>query len=335
MESKTAHVAYTFLIIALVLFFFYIAKTVLMPFVISIFLSFMLMPFIVWLKDRKIPLLLSSLISISIVMFVIIFFSYLLMVSVKNFSSNLPHYSEQLKNLLASLILQLQGYGLKISSEEVLNSLNFSFVSSYLGRGMLSLVSVLSTFVLIFFLTLFLLIEGKRFQEKSIRIYGEKNPLLESFASIGKQIQRYILLKTILSLATGISVYVFLLLWGVRFALLWGLLAFLLNYIPTIGSIIATAPPVLVTLLQYSTLWALIVLVSLVLIHNGIGNYIEPRLLGRKLNFSPLVVFLNMIIWGVLWGPIGMLLATPLLVAIKVVVSYSENFKKIMSLLEN
>lgn len=334
-ENKTAQVAYTFLIIALVLFFFYISKAVLMPFIISIFLAFLLRPSVAWLQRHRIPLVLSALISIGIIMLIVLVFSYFLSISIGNFTAQLPVFSAQLQGVASNVLNVLQGYGIDVRSKEIMQMLNLPGLTSYLGKGMLSLVSVLSNFVLIFFMTLFLLLEGERFEQKSVRAYGEKNNLIDSFGKIGSQIQRYIFLKTIVSFVTGVLVYLLLFSIGVKFALLWGILTFLLNYIPTVGSIIATVPPVLIALLQFSPLATLAILASLTGIQTIIGNYIEPRLLGRELNLSPLVVFLNMIIWGLLWGPAGMILATPLLVGIKVVVSYSDNFKKIMSLLEN
>lgn len=335
MENKTAQVAYTGIIMALVVFAFYIGKDILTPLILAIFLAFLLMPTIAWMNDRKVPLYMTSVILILLIMAVVLFFGYLLSVSFNNFNNDWPVIQTELNELMQSFVLSLKNQGLQIDYPQLLKSLNLQSLTSYVGKGMQSMVGIISNLVIIFFVTLFLVIEAKRFEEKSIHIYGEENPLINSFTQIARQIQRYILWKTIISFITGVIVYVILLAFNIKFAMLWGILTFVLNYIPTVGSILATLPPVLLALLQYSPIGAFFLLAVLVLVQSLIGNFIEPRIMGKELNLSPLVVFVNMILWGLLWGGVGMILSTPLLVAIKVVVSYSSNFEKVMRLLEN
>jgi predicted PurR-regulated permease PerM len=111
---------------------------------------------------------------------------------------------------------------------------------------------------------------------------------------------------------------------GVDFSLLWGLLAFLLNFIPNVGSIIAAIPAVLMALLQFGTTGALATLVVFVVVNTVIGTLLEPRIMGQRMNLSPLIVFVSLVFWGWLWGPLGMLLSVPLTMAIRIMLEGNE-----------
>lgn len=150
---------------------------------------------------------------------------------------------------------------------------------------------------------------GKRRAEKIIKIGGR----------ISVAVEEYLGLKTLISLLVGVLTAIALWLFGVQFALLWGLLTFLLNFIPNIGALIATIPPVVVTLFQFGSLGlALIVSGVLVAIHLVVGNYLEPKVMGRGLDLSPLVVLFSLVFWGWMWGGVGMLLAVPITAAVKI-----------------
>jgi Predicted permease len=130
-------------------------------------------------------------------------------------------------------------------------------------------------------------------------------------------VQRYLGIKTGASLATGLLVGAFNLAIGLDFYILWGVLAFVLNYVPSIGSIVAAVPPVALALVQLGPGWAVAVLIVYIGVNLTIGNFIEPRILGRRLGLSPLVVILSLFFWGWVWGPAGMLLSVPMTVVVK------------------
>ena len=145
--------------------------------------------------------------------------------------------------------------------------------------------------------------------------------------------QRYLATKTVISLFTGIFVGVPLALMRIEFALLWGLLAFLLNYIPNLGSAFASVPPVLLTLVEDGIGWALGVALVFIVVNAVFGNVVEPYLMGRRLGLSTLVVFLSLVFWGWVWGPIGMLLSVPLTMIIKIMLENTEDLRWIAVLL--
>lgn len=150
---------------------------------------------------------------------------------------------------------------------------------------------------------------------------GEKKaePVLAAADRITLAVQHYLGLKSLVSLITAIMAVVILWLFGIHFAILWGLLTFFLNFIPNIGSFIATFPPVAVALFQTGSPGkALVIAALLSIVQLGVGNFLEPKLMGRGLDLSPLVVLLALLFWGWLWGLVGMLLAVPLTAAVKI-----------------
>jgi AI-2 transport protein TqsA len=146
--------------------------------------------------------------------------------------------------------------------------------------------------------------------------------IISILQNIDHQVQKYLAIKTVVSFITGIIVAVVLMLFGVDFAIVFGFLAFLLNYIPNIGSIIATALPVFISVFQFETLWpAFWILVILISVQMTMGNFIEPRIMGKGLGLSPLVILFFLFFWGWLWGIPGMFLAVPIAAVIKIVCS--------------
>ena len=146
--------------------------------------------------------------------------------------------------------------------------------------------------------------------------------------------QSYLLIKTLMSLITGAIIAIVLALMGVDFPLLWGALAVLLNYIPTIGSIIAAVPPILLSLVQLGPWYALGVTILFLAVNMIIGNILEPAFTGKQLGLSPLVVFISLLFWGWVWGPTGMILSVPLTMIIKIIMENTEGMRWMAKVLD-
>ena len=146
--------------------------------------------------------------------------------------------------------------------------------------------------------------------------------------------QNYLAIKTLVSLATGVTAGVLVWALGLDFPLLWGLLAFIFNYIPNLGSVLAGVPPVLLAILQLGPGRAVAVALGYLVINTVFGNFIEPTLMGRRLGLSTLVVFLSLVFWGWVWGPVGMLLAVPLTMVIKIALENTEDFHWVAVMLD-
>ncbi|MFC5049747.1 AI-2E family transporter [Rubritalea spongiae] len=218
--------------------------------------------------------------------------------------------------------------GIEILTNELLQYLSVNKVLQ-LGTDFLSkLVSFLGTTFVVMFLTVFMLSEARMFGRRFNAICEARGPNLQRLLSATKDIQRYLGIKTLISLMTGFLAGILCWALDLEFPLLWGILAFALNYIPAVGSVIAGIPPVLFSLLVYGD-WkhALIVASGYLVINGVLGNFLEPTLLGRRFGISTLVVVVSVLFWGWIWGPIGMLLAVPLTMLVKVALDNSADFR--------
>jgi predicted PurR-regulated permease PerM len=186
---------------------------------------------------------------------------------------------------------------------------------------------VLSNAFLILLTVIFILLEAATFPGKLNAAFGSSEETAGTFESFLGKINRYMVIKTWMSLMTGILVAVFLAILRVDYPVLWGLLAFMFNYVPNIGSIIAAVPPVLLAFIQFGTTKALIAAAGYVVFNVIIGNVVEPRFMGRGLGLSTLVVFLSLVFWGWILGPVGMVLSIPLTMTLKIALESAEETK--------
>ncbi|MCA8985234.1 MAG: AI-2E family transporter [Planctomycetaceae bacterium] len=200
-----------------------------------------------------------------------------------------------------------------------------SFLDSVMGMFNYALI--------VFLMLLFLLLEWSRFGQKLETLPGDTQSHVAQVTEILASIRRYMLIKTMVSLLTGLLITIWLLLMGTSYALLWGTVAFLFNYIPTIGSIIAGIVPTLFVLVDQGPIEALWVAVAFLVVNFLIGNVLEPRIMGEGLGLSTFVVFLSLVFWGFVLGPVGMLLAVPLTMAIKIALGSDERTRWISVLL--
>ena len=160
-----------------------------------------------------------------------------------------------------------------------------------------------------------------------------RGPDLNRFRSISQDIQKYLGIKTAASAATGILATLTCVLFKIDFPLLWGLVAFLFNYVPAIGSILAGIPPVVLALILHGFWPALGVMACYLIINVSIGNFLEPMLLGERFGISTVIVILSVLFWGFIWGPVGMLLAVPLTMLVKVMLDNSSDLRWISALM--
>jgi predicted PurR-regulated permease PerM len=200
-----------------------------------------------------------------------------------------------------------------------------------------SFVNFFSNLVLVLIFLVFMLLGKPYFQSKVERAFPDSQgeTVNRVTASIARQISRYLSIKVLISAITGVLVWLVLQLMGVDFPITWGMLAFLLNFIPTVGSIVATIPPVLLALVQfYPNLWmAGAVLLAITAIQQVMGNFIEPKIMGENLNLSPVVILISLVFWGWLWGITGALLSVPIAAAIKIVCENIETLKPVSVLM--
>ncbi len=221
---------------------------------------------------------------------------------------------------------QLRSVGIETpGSDELTEFLQPSTVMALVGQTLNAVVAVLSRLVIVTLTMTFILFETGDLARKTRSAFGEGGTTELSFGQAPVQVQRYLFIKSAVSLATGILTGSWCAMLGLDFAVMWGLIAFLLNYIPSIGSIIAAVPPILLAIVQLGFIEAGAVGLGYIATNVLLGNFLEPRLLGRTLGLSPLVVFLSLLFWGWLWGPAGMLFCVPLTVIFKLILEGNED----------
>ncbi|MFQ6109622.1 MAG: AI-2E family transporter [Candidatus Aminicenantales bacterium] len=301
-----------------------LAKPVLFPFFLAIFLSFVLSPILDFLTRLGIPKVISIIFILIVSFFVIYLLGILFYSSGKAFASEFPKYGQKISSILSSLQERLKLSGSGRDPLYWVNQLDINKIGSILLSAIGPFFSFLSNLFLIFVFLVFILAGRGKTKEKIRSSFSTSRSvkIIDVIHKIDSQIQKYLAIKTVVSLFTGAMATVVLIIFGVDFAIVFGFLTFLLNYIPTIGSIIATALPLTIAAFQFQTLWpAFWILIILSGIQITIGNFIEPRLMGKGLGLSPLVVLFSLFFWGWLWGIPGMILAVPIAAIIKIVCS--------------
>lgn len=308
------------------------AEAILVPFLLAAFIAISSAPPMFWLQRHKVPAGLAILIVILAIFGLSILLITFIGTSVNDFTSALPDYEIRIQNKTAVVIDWLNNFGLSISKQEILGYFDPGAAMQLVSQIFRSLGGVLSNTVLIILTVIFILAEATSFPQKLQAIFGADHSL-GNFETFLDNMQTYIGIKTLTSFATGLLVCIALVIIGVDYWLLWGLLAFLLNFVPNIGSIIAAIPPVLLALVQLGPGMATLTAAVYVLINMVIGNFIEPRFMGKGLGLSTLVVFLSLIFWGWVLGPVGMLLSVPLTMTVKIALDSHENTRWLAILL--
>lgn len=303
-----------------------LAKPVLFPFFLAVFLSFVLFPILDFLMRFKIPR------SVAVVFILLVIFSFLFLMSllfyssVETFTQEIDTYVVKVNNFLNSFISGLRSLPLPIDWESIDQTGQLKLNPKNVGDFLISAVGPFFSFMLNLFLILvflvFILAGRGTMEKKLLRAFkkGEAKRFIEIKNNIDAQVQRYLGIKTIISFVTGFLATIVLLIFGVDFAIVMGFFTFVLNYIPNVGSIFATAFPIVIAIFQFDTIWpAFWIFIFLGLIQMTLGNFIEPRVMGYGLGLSPLVVIFSLVFWGWLWGLPGMILAVPISAIIKII----------------
>jgi len=311
------------------------AQGVIIPFLLSLFIAIISNPLVIFLQKKRIP----KLISISFVFLLMVAFGFgitsVLGTSLNEFSRNFPNYQALLKVYAEDFFSYLETNGIDVSGKIILEQLDPGAIMSLTTGLVSSLGGILKNTLLIILMVVFMLMESNIFKEKIKIVFGgtvDRNNQIKSFSNT---VKRYMVIKTAISLATGISATIWLLILGVDYPFLWGFITFLLNYIPTIGSNLAGLPPMLMALIQINPFTAFLVALGYLIINNILGSFLEPRILGHGLGLSTLVVFLSLLFWGWVFGPIGMILCIPITTIIKIALANSEHTRWVSIMLES
>lgn len=299
-----------------------LVKPVLFPFFLAIFFYFVLSPALDLLRRWKIPKNLALFLIIVISFLVLYLLGILFYTSGKGFAFAFPDYAQKATDLLASIADKLHLAKTDLDPWAWSKGLDGGKLASLFVNSLDEVFSFFSTFVLIFVFLIFMLAGRGKLKTKVERSFSSHRAsrINEMLDHIDGQVQKYLVIKTGISLLSGVVTMIVLLIFGVKYAVVLGFLTFILNFIPSLGSIIALGFSALVAGFQYGglfpALWILLILVSLDLLT---GNVLEPKLMGHGLGLSPLAVLFALFFWGWLWGIPGMVLAVPIMAVIKIV----------------
>lgn len=309
------------------------ASAIVLPFLASVFLAVFSLPILYWLKRLKVPNPLAVLGTMLFVIAVLSGIGMLVGGSVNSFTEAAPHYRERLQELTLNLRGWLAARGLDLTDVGNLELINAGAVMDLAGNLFRAVTRLLQQTATVLLTMTFILLEAAGFPAKLEAALG-KNGGLGRFTKVHSEVQRYLGIKAVISLATGILVGCWLWGLGIDFPLVWALLAFLMNFIPTLGSLLAGVPAVLLALVQYGPGRALAVAIGYLVINLILGTFIEPHFMGRRFGLSTLVVFLSLVFWGWVWGPVGMLLSVPLTMILKILMENSDDFRWLAMLLD-
>jgi predicted PurR-regulated permease PerM len=309
------------------------AKSIVNPLLMALFTGTVLVQPIRWLTKHKFPQWLALGITILGILGLYLAFFQLLVSSWSLFVQDAPRYKQNLEELTQSTLAFLSQRGIDISAIGAPGAPDPSRIMQYTALAINKLAAVMSDEFTFLLLTIFMLVEMDAINLKVKALTKGTGVSLDYLTGIANRIRHYLAIKTVTSLATGLVIAIGLTLVGVDYPVLWGVVAFLLNYIPNIGSVIAAIPAVAFALIQLGFQGALWSLGIFLVVNVVIGNAIEPKMMGRGLGLSTFVVFFALIFWGFVLGPVGMFLSVPLTMLIKIIAERSPETQWIATLL--
>ena len=294
------------------------ASSIVVPLLMAIFLAIISAALLQWLQRRGLPLWAAMTLVLLLLASTLVTLGSLIAASINQFSSALPRYEAQLNSLITQATIWLGGLGIKLPAGGVAELFDPAGAAKLLGRLLSGFGGLLANSMLIILTVLFLMVESTSLPEKLRSISQNPDKTLGDLAAFMKSVNHYLVIKAVMSLITGLAIAIYLTILGIDFAIVWGSLAFFMNFVPYIGSIIAAIPAVTLALLDAGPVVALSVAAGFVVANVIVGNVLEPRYMGKGLGLSTLVVFLSLLFWGWVFGPVGMFLSTPLTMIVKI-----------------
>ncbi|MCG5054181.1 MAG: AI-2E family transporter [Myxococcales bacterium] len=306
------------------------ASSLVLPVLAAALVSLACLPFTRRLERWGAPKAVAIMLVMAVVTLALIAATGFVAASLRNFIASLSTYQVRIWDLILGMRSWLEARHMDLpdyiwapaggTSNGVME------LASSAAQGLLSLFT--NTF-LVLFIVFFILFEAHTFGSKLKAAYGQNTGL----DLISDQVYRYLNIKAAMSVLTGVLVGALDLALGIDFPFVWALVAFLFNFVPTVGSIIAAIPPIALALLEFGTGHAAMVTLGYLVVNLGISNVLEPRIMGERLGLSPLVVILSLVFWAWVWGPFGMILALPMTMVVKILLEASSDLRPIAILL--
>lgn len=317
-------------------------QSILLPLFVALIIAFIFMPLYNFLNNKKFPPAISIIIIVLLIIIISNIASVFIITSVNSFSTEFPKYEEKFLLIFNNAVKTFN-----VSDTELHNFANYFNIKSLLATGKLTstitnifsgITSLMGNYIIILFYIIFILSESKSIEKRiSLAFNEEKQTTVKNTISdIFTGFKDYISGKTVLSLIQAIVIGIFLWICGVDFYMIWAFLFFFTDFIPNVGSLIASILVAIVMLLQFDNIVTPIVILGvLILIQNIKGNIIEPKIFGAKLDLSPLLLLFSLLFWGYVWGIVGMILSVPIMSMIKIIFMNIPATKPIAILMSN
>lgn len=308
-------------------------QSILVPVLLAAFVAVLAIAPVRWMERKGLPHW-AAVAIVALVLLSVTMLGFLLVgASITQFSDQLPFYQRRLDEALQALVGRIENERFPTTVEELLETVEPGAAMRFTASLLTSLGSLFTSAFLILFAVVFMLMEAPHLAAKIGYLAGQPGAGTVAFGRFVGDLQRYLIIKTLVSLATGLAVGLWTAFLGLDFPLVWGLLAFVLNYVPTIGSIIASVPAIMLGFIQYGLGRAALVALGYLVVNQLLGTLLEPRIVGRRVGLSTLVVLLALIFWGWVLGPIGMLLSVPLTMTLKLGLQAGERTRWVATLL--
>jgi predicted PurR-regulated permease PerM len=311
-----------------------VAAPILVPFALATFLAVVSMPVMFGLRRRNVPAPIA--IALTLAVDAVVFGLMILLVvgSLGDLSERLPGYANTVEEVYRRWLLRLQDRGLPVSGFLDRDLFDPARVFALVRGTVAAMAEILSIGFLVGVIMIFILAEATVFPYKFQAILGGNRQARSRITHTTQEVQAYLLIKTQIALARGVCVGLMCWVMRVDFALLLGILAFLMSFIPTIGAIIAAIPGIALALILHGEASAVMVFAGYVVIDLFFGNLLEPSIMGRRMGLSTLVVVLALLFWGWVWGPVGALLSVPLTMVTKIALENVPDLRWIAVLLD-
>jgi predicted PurR-regulated permease PerM len=314
------------------------AAPILLPSALALFLAVLSLPVLIWLRNRRVPKGLSIILTVFLNVAVVGLLILLASQSVSQLQRELPTYLNTLTQLQTSWFEAIESRTTLVLNDYLTMEVFNPAAVVGIARGAVGRIAqLLSMTFLVFLIMSFMLSEAAVFPAKFSYLTGQgvADKSEDRLAKVVTEVQTYLGIKTVMSLATGLLLGAWVYALGLDFPVLLGMIAFLLNYVPTVGSIIAAVPAILLSVILVGTVGhALLVTLGYVVVNTLFGNIIEPNLMGRRLGMSTLIVILSLLFWGWAWGPMGALLSVPLTVIVKIWLENTPDLRWVAILLD-
>jgi len=302
----------------IIIFGMKLSASILSPILLAVIIGISVLPVANWLTRKGAPDWLALSVTLALIILGIVGLIALIGISVNDLITVLPKYQDNTEGLINSLQTFLGGLGL--GNSQIQSSLGQIDASKFLGpigSFLGGILGSLSSLTIMLMVLIFFLLGMPMLSSKLKLDFPANSPTLARFGGLIRDLREYVSITTWINFLVGLVNTLFLIILGIDFAILWGLLSFLTGYIPNIGFWIALIPPFILALLEFGAGKALIVLVGYVVINGGVQNFLQPKMMGAGLNLSTFVVMLSLFFWGWVLGPMGALLAVPLTMIVK------------------